>query len=253
MADTIKIVGSGGLGDSAILAAKLLNLEVALPRTATIDYVHLESDKLLKYKEPLHEFWGLIAKYFYKIGRKFNHHIAFYPHGAFWQVVPRQVYNTALGLTTKVDALVAPIPPLFTRPANNDNVVIVTDGGMGTRGIDLKVAQLIADYYNTHVLLVGANKIDEPNHLKISNLSGKICLAEAIKFILGAKLVIAPDGILGYIAFLWNVPNIIIFHELQLINQYWADGMRTSVALFHPGRLTDGRKLIKEVDKLCVL
>lgn len=228
----IEFMGSGALGDSAIIASKLINIASALPIDSSIIYHHYESENKSFYKNSLIEFWNIIKKWCLDSQHHFNFcfSIDFYPKGQIKEVIYNAFKKGQTILTTKVDNLCLMFLPHIVSPTIND-IVIVTDGGNGDRNIALNEITKISKHLNKQITLLGVKKMGA-NMPNVIDITGKTSLTEAISYVLGSQLVIAPDGLLGYIAFLSNVPNVIYFHESNLRQNYWNEQLRWSSLAF---------------------
>jgi ADP-heptose:LPS heptosyltransferase len=138
--------------------------------------------------------------------------------------------------------------------SRGDYVALVADGGGGTRGLTNKCINELAEFIGKKIVLLGKKVGSRPANWTdsiIEDHRGKTSLLEALRYTLGASLVIAPDGLLGYAAFIYNVPNIILFHEPQLIEAYWsADLNRCSVACYTGGFANDAGKILDQLKRL---
>ena len=246
----LNIVGHGALGDSVILYAKIWNIIRNLP-CCVVNYRHFESNKKTHYKKTLEEFWQLVSEIFNAHGYKFNFSIEFYPHREFYQHVPQKMNNKGIFLTTEVDFLCYNRPNIIAMPQDVP-LVIIADGGGGSRGASSAAIEELCKYFNMKSVILGSKKIHLPHIEKMENLTGATTLEEALGYIGGAELVIGPDGILTYYAFLQRKKNIILFHEKSLINHYWSDKLkRPSIALHQEGWLKNAKKVI-EVSKTLI-
>jgi ADP-heptose:LPS heptosyltransferase len=248
-----KFVGSGGLGDSVVLSTKLMNIVRYMPPGHRVHYSHFEAEKRAQYKKPLEEYWELVRRALQDYGACLNYQVINYPNGKFWEIVPKHVWNLSTALTTQVDNLCLETPPWIVSPIQSDSVALVADGGNGTRGFTDRCLVELIDYFKKVVILgkKDASKLTISTDSSIEDLRGRTTLTEALQRALGAKLVIAPDGILGYAAFIYNVPNLIVFHEPQLINAYWSKDMkRRSVACYSGCKINDSREIIDELAKM---
>lgn len=215
-------IGSGGLGDSVILGAKLMNIvDGAHQPGDMVHYTHLESNKRSNYEHALIEYWRLVANYFRSRAIIFTFNVEFYPHGKFWQHVPQKVFNTSTGLTTKVDRLCSKVPGQLVIPDSGFEqcVAVIIDGGGGSRGISPKACIDFAEDNNLLVVAIG-QKEREINSSKVYNLTGRTCLTEALSIVSGCKAVIGPDGIITYFAAMYQVPTCIFYHAPNLPVQY---------------------------------
>jgi ADP-heptose:LPS heptosyltransferase len=247
------ITGSGGLGDSVILSAKLMNIVRYILPGHRIHYKHFEAEKRAYYKPLLEEYWELVKQTLQNYEISLIYQVINYPNGKFWEVVPKAVFNTSTALTTQVDGLCHNIPPMIVKPIQSDSVVLVADGGNGARGITKKCLRELADYFKKITILGKkvSNNFAKSTDSKIEDLRGQTTLTEALGYILGAKLVIAPDGILGYFAFIYNVPNILLFHEPQLIQAYWSPNLnRNSFAYYAGGFIDKAERIISALTQL---
>lgn len=238
-----KYVGSGGLGDSVILSAKLLNI---LSKTHSaqdaIMYHHLESNKRQNYENPLNEYWKLVQAAAERYVKCFIFKITMYQHSKFWEVVPREVFNLTTGLTTKVDRLCSPPPPEIVRqdPRFYKSITVVADGGGGSRGFTTKaIKQLNHAFPNQEIVTLGCKYKELPED--IYNLTDQTTLKDALKIVRSSKMVIGPDGILTYFASIYGVPTLTIFHETPLVNSYNTHCLPQSKGsiLIHGGQIND--------------
>jgi hypothetical protein len=246
-------VGSGGLGDSVILSTKLLKiLSSAHTARDVIMYRHFESSKRVAYEKPLDEFWRLVQKKAEDLVRTFIFTVDFYEHGRFWDVVPKNVFNTATGLTTKVDALCAE-PISIVRSSSilgklNPSyfLTVVADGGGGSRGLTQNAILMLKGAFPDYkIIVLGAKKCITPDGTV--NLTGGTTLQEALEVVRHSDLVIGPDGILTYFSAIHSVPTVLVFHEAPLAHSYCVHDLpqAQACALIHQGYVHDASTVIQ--------
>ena len=183
----------------------------------------------------------------------FNFDIKCYPHGKFWDYVPHAVFNTATGLTTKVDDLCAAIPPsiIAGHYGYNNYMVVVADGGGGSRGISTKAINELYRLMGDKVSIVALG-VQHCPHLDpgVINRTSTTTLAEALYIVNDAKTVVGPDGILTYHAAAYGIPTITFFHEARLIEQYsmYDLPLRHGKALVNGGFVDDGQLLVDAIE-----
>jgi ADP-heptose:LPS heptosyltransferase len=249
-----KYVGSGGLGDSVVIGTKLLKiLSNAHWAKDTILYKHFESSKRKGYESALNQYWKLVKNAAERFVATFKFEIEFYPHGKFWETVPRAVFNTATGLTTKVDMLCAhPLQEIVVQnPGFSNSIALVVDGGGGSRGFTDNAAKQIVDALpdNTIVALGAERRADIP--ARYTNLTGQTTLEEALKIVRSSKIAIGPDGILTYFAAIYGIPSYIVYHEAPLMSAYCVQNLpQSNVYNFvHGGHVNDVTALIETLKK----
>ena len=218
-------VASGGGGDSVIISAKLLNIIYRAHNAQdNIHYVHFESDKRRGYEKLLNTYWQLVQQRAQLFVKTFTFDIQFYPHGKFWDVVPRAVFNKATGLTTQVDNLCSPTPPEIVYPKSNllmrKYLCIVADGGGDTRGFTIEASRQIANNFPDYEIVILGSRLKQVQPDRVHNLTGQTTIEQALEYVRGSRLVIGPDGLLTYFSTIYGVPTTIAFHEPQLAFAY---------------------------------
>ena len=239
-------IGSGAAGDSIIIGTKLLNIIKSM-KLCHVTYEHYETNKHTSYNKLLNDIWTFIKESAEQLGCEFNYTIEFYPNGKFYSIVPQKVFNNATALTTKVDELCIKIPE-FKRDwtFGNSGITIVTDGGNGTRTISQEgIRQIKSAFPERKITLLGAKTLDIEQTDGIINISGKTKVIDALHIIDWADIVIGPDGLLTYYAYMANVPSLILFHEANLIEQYWNKNLlRKSKPILSSSLINDLSRLI---------
>jgi len=212
--------GCGALGDSVIIATKMLNIISTLPRKTQINYTHFESNvKKHKYEISLNDFWDIIKNKINNLNLLFNYNIKFYDPELPRGTVHRAMLKMSAGLTTTLDALCFNAIP-FVVPIKNNKTIIICDGGMGSRCInDQEIDLIFKNFDKSNIILMGINKTKDYD--VECDMRGKTTIQHALQIIAGAKNVFSPEGMLVYYAYLQNIPNIMKFSKRSLIKDYW--------------------------------
>lgn len=240
-------VGSGGCGDSVIISSKLLNLVLnSHKKNDIIEYKHFESDRRKNYENTLMQYWGLVQNIVKESGKHFNFSVEFYPHGKFWEVVPRNVFNTATGLTSKFDGLCGKMPFIGRYlEAYQDFLAFVMDAGGGTRGLSLEIVEKFIQHHpSKRVVLIGSKKIITSYGY---NLTGHTDIETALSIVGSCEQVIGPDGMLTYFAGLSGIKTAIFYHEFPLIEQYHMGKLNPQAFAFYcPEHNSDNKEMLEE-------
>ena len=202
-----------------------LNIINLLPEGSVVNYYHYESDNKKSYEDVLKAFWSIIKEHLTS-HYVFNFSILFYRQGTVEKITCAALYQGMTILTAKINSLCANILPDVVKPIKN-NIIMVMDAANGNRSINNGSVIAMSENFNRPIILLGT-KNKNIKMVGVTDLTGKTTLSEAMSYIIGSEFVISPEGALGYLAFLKNVPNLTCFSLSSLMSSYGASELRCS-------------------------